>query len=149
MQVAFLGSLESLSTAQILVSLRNHFKLSLVAPLPNDALESMLNHYRQYMRDGMSDNWVVSEMKNRRSYIAGFGYAPTDIQIAAFVAAMKQIKADIPIQDPNERPSWAEVIGENALTSNLPRTMLLVFGGMFLLYGVVTTVTSSVLRGSK
>lgn len=146
MQVSLLGSLDSLSTSEILTSLRNHFKLTNVTPLPNDALESMLTIYRQYMRDDMSDNWVVGEMKRRRLYIAGFGYAPTDMQIAAFVATMKQLKAGQAVQDPNERPSWSEVFTESTKAGSLPKTLLMTVGGIFILYGIVTTATSAILR---
>lgn len=151
MQVSLLGSyFDDYSDTQVLQSLWRHFELTHVTPLPDSAFLTMLMHYRQYMRDGMSDAWVTNEMKRNRARIAYPSGSPTDSQIAAFVTTMKQLKTNQDIQNPNEKPSWSEVISDNVITNSLKsdtaKTLLYTVGGLLMLYGIATTATRTLLR---
>ncbi len=149
MQVSLLGSyLDDYSDSEIMSSLWNHYTLTHIQPLPNSAWSAMLSHYRQYMRDGMSDAWVTNEMKRQRANIAGFAMVPTDMQIAAFIATMKQLKANQAVQDPGESPSWSEVWKDSPLNpgNDAVKTALLAAGGLLLLYGIATTATKTLLK---
>lgn len=91
---------------------------NIAAPIPEHIIRKMVGHWRVYKRDGMSDTWILAEMKRQKVAIGGMtggqgGAFPvlSDNQVGHFVTAMKRLsKGDMP-QNPREAPSYAETYG--------------------------------------
>lgn len=82
---------------------------------PGINLRRALDGYRALRKSGRSDNEIVIYWS---SPVVGMSRADA----ATFVSAMKEINVGRPIQNPNERPAWKEVIDESGLpgTKNNP-----------------------------
>jgi hypothetical protein len=81
--------------------------------IPENIVRKMISHWRTYKRDGMSDNWILAEMKKQKVAIGGMvmtqgGAFPvlTDNQISNFVTAMKRISSGDMPGNPWERMTW-------------------------------------------
>lgn len=136
MHVTLRGNLlATLTEGEILLALARHFQASKVQPPPDFIFSRMLSAYRGYMQDSMSDAWVVNEMAVKQNQITGGAYTLNTMQIGAFVATMKMLKAGDPGADPNESPSWAEAYDMSGLSSIPWGTLALTAGGVLLLYG--------------
>lgn len=118
----------------------------LTSAIPENIIRKMISHWRAYKRDGMSDNWILAEMKKQRVAIGGMvatqgGAFPvlSDGQISNFVTAMQRLsKGDMP-GNPWERPSWGEAFDMGLGKLDIPwGTIALVAGGAALLYGFVS-----------
>lgn len=92
---------------QILSAVRDFWKLSR-GFYPSLPLEKFLAGYRAQKSAGKSDNDIVIYWSSKE-----VGMKRMDA--GTFVAAMKKISAGESIQNPNERPSWSEVLDESGL----------------------------------
>lgn len=125
----------------------------LIPPLDEATIRKMIRYYRQYKLDGMSDAWILKEMRAKRSIIGGVVATPggvypvlTDAQISNFVTALQRLsKGDMPY-NPWEKPTWEEAYASSlGKLPGLPSTLAeipwgkiaLVVGGGVLLYGFV------------
>ncbi len=110
-----------MTDTQILDQVKMYFDLT-HAPTPWFwQWADMLDDYRKRKAAGQSKTVIVNAWKD--------SYQPTTA--AAFVNAMDQIERGIPIQDPNERPSWAEAydMGLGPIVKPLPWGKILLVGG--------------------
>jgi hypothetical protein len=96
-----------MTDSQILSAVRDFWKLSR-GFYPSLPLQRMLDGYRAQKTSGKSDNDIVIYWSSKE-----VGMSRADA--GTFVTAMKKISAGETIQNPNERPSWKEVVDESGL----------------------------------
>lgn len=96
-----------MTDSQILSSIRDWWKLTRHT-YPSLPLQRMLDGYRAQKTAGKSDSDIVI-------YWSSKDVGMNRMDAGTFVAAMKEINAGRPIQNPNERPSWSEVVDESGL----------------------------------
>lgn len=149
MQVLLGNALNNLTADQIVYELRKAAALGLVPTMTNAAYLGMYGKYMEYMQKGLSDADATNMMRAHSATITGTGYVPSTMQIASFISTMKALKAGQTIQDPNEKPSWTEVIQDSVITkaikSDTTRSWFLMGVGLLFAYGVITTATHSVI----
>ncbi len=128
-----------MTDAQIIAQIQNHWILSrgFKAGIP---LQSALDGYRALKKAGKSDNDVVI-------YWSSPEVGMSRMDAGTFVAAMKQINAGKTIQDPNERPSMAEVYQESGLpgSNTFPWVKVTVIGAvaLFVVWGLPNLVKAT------
>jgi len=120
----------------------------LTSAIPEHIILRMVKHWRDYKRDGMSDNWILAELKAQKMAIGGGTATPSgvypnlsDTQIVNFVTAMKRLSAGDMPENPWERPSMEEAydMGLGKFMEEIPwGKIALGIGGAILLYGFAT-----------
>lgn len=92
---------------EIVSQIQNHWILTRGYEAGIPLLQS-LSGYRALRDSGKSHNDIVI-------YWSSPKVGMSRMDAATFVTAMKQIEAGKTIQNPNERPSWSEVLDESGL----------------------------------
>jgi hypothetical protein len=130
-----------MTDSEVIEQIQRHWKSSrgFRATLP---LVNMLKGYRQMKADGKSDNDIVI-------YWSSPSVGMDRMDAGTFVAAMKQINAGRLIQDPNEKPSWSEVLDESGLPGTkkfeLPWVKVTAIGAvaLFVVWGLPNLVKAT------
>ncbi len=114
-----------MNSGDTLVEVNTYFDLTHVDLPSNSVMERALIEYKTLKGSGNNKGQIVNAWK------ASGLMSP--LQAAAFVNAMDNIEKGIPIQDPDERPSWGEVTSD--FQSKIPWKTIIAVG---LAYAFVT-----------
>ncbi len=114
-----------MNSGDTLVEVNTYFDLTHVDLPSNSIMERALIEYKALKGSGHNKGQIVNVWK-----ASGL---MTAMQAAAFVNAMDNIEKGIPIQDPDETPSWSEVTSD--FNSKMPWKTIIMVG---LAYAFVT-----------
>ncbi len=122
-----------MNSGDTLVEVHTYFDLTHVDLPSNSVMERALIEYRVLKGSGNNKASIVNTWKKSGLMTA--------MQAAAFVNAMENIEKGIPIQDPDERPSWGEVTSD--FGSKIPWKTIIAVG---LAYAFVTQGLPALLK---